>query len=68
MYFYHMRYYVEIVHGLTVLHWSLTKLLSKRFQPDVAPQNDMLGSFLRQGLTQEQAEPETIVSLYDFKT
>ena len=43
------------------------EVVSKRFQPDVAPQNDMLGSFLRHGLTQEQAESEIVVSLYGFR-
>ncbi len=37
--------------------------VSERFQPDVAPRNDMLGSFLRHGLTQAQAESEITVSL-----
>ena len=41
--------------------------VSKRCQPDVAPRNDMLGSFLRHGLTQEQAESEIIVSLYGVR-
>lgn len=40
------------------------EVVSKRFDPDVAPQKDMLGSFLRHGLTQEQAESEIVLSLY----
>ena len=53
-----------ILHGLTFRSPQVAhEVVSKRFQPDVAPQNDMLGSFLRHGLTQEQAESEIIVSL-----
>lgn len=43
--------------------------VSKRFGPDGKPQgnnSDMLGSFIRHGLTQQEAESESVMQLYVY--
>jgi hypothetical protein len=44
--------------------YSITKeVVGKRFSPDANDQRDMLGSFIRHGLTRDEAESETILQM-----
>jgi hypothetical protein len=44
--------------------YSITKdVVRQRFGPDAKDQRDMLGSFIRHGLTREEAESETILQM-----
>jgi hypothetical protein len=44
--------------------YSITKeVVGKRFGPDAKDQRDMLGSFIRHGLTRDEAESETILQM-----
>jgi len=44
--------------------YSITKeIVGKRFGPDAKDQRNMLGSFLRHGLTRDEAESETILQM-----
>jgi hypothetical protein len=40
------------------------KVVDKRFEPGALSQNDILGSFLKHGISREQAESEITISLY----
>jgi hypothetical protein len=43
---------------------SITKeVVGRRFGPDAKDQRDMLGSFIRHGLTRDEAESETILQM-----
>jgi hypothetical protein len=42
------------------------QVVKERFQPDAKPQMDMLGSFVKHGLSQEDAESETMIQMYVF--
>ena len=43
---------------------SITKeVVAQRFGPDAKDQRDMLGSFIRHGLTRDEAESETILQM-----
>lgn len=39
------------------------QVVGERFGPDKKTQQDMLGSFIRHGLTQEEVESETILQM-----
>ena len=44
--------------------YSITKdVVGQRFSPDAKDQKDMLGSFIRHGLTHDEAESETILQM-----
>lgn len=44
--------------------YSITKeVVGQRFSPDATDQRDMLGSFIRHGLTRDEAESETILQM-----
>jgi hypothetical protein len=44
--------------------YSITKeVVGKRFSPDARDQKDILGSFIRHGLTSDEAESETILQM-----
>ncbi|PKS11176.1 hypothetical protein jhhlp_002937 [Lomentospora prolificans] len=57
----------------SLIHWYLTdpavlcriakKVVAERFGPDRKVQRDMLGSFIAHGLTQREAESETLVQI-----
>ena len=40
------------------------KVVQERFKPDAKPEMDMLGSFIRHGLSQKDAESETMIQMY----
>src|SRR5437762_13006302 len=40
------------------------RVVAERFKPDSKDRPDMLGSFLRHGLTQPQAEAESLIQMY----
>ncbi|TVY51209.1 Cytochrome P450 monooxygenase gsfF [Lachnellula cervina] len=40
------------------------KVVDKRFEPNAVPQNDILGSFLKNKIPREQAESEITISLF----
>lgn len=40
------------------------QVVAERFGPDKKVQKDMLGSFIAHGLTQTEAESETLVQMY----
>ncbi len=42
------------------------QVVRERFAPDAKPQMDMLGSFIKHGLSQEDAESETMIQMYVF--
>jgi len=47
-----------------VFAYSITqKVVGERFSPDAKDQRDMLGSFIRHGLTRDEAESETILQM-----
>jgi hypothetical protein len=47
-----------------IYNFSLAKeVVGRRFGPNKEERKDMLGSFLHHGLTQEEAESETLVQL-----
>ena len=47
-----------------VFVYSITKeVVNQRFSPDAKDQRDMLGSFIRHGLTRDEAESETILQM-----
>lgn len=39
------------------------QVVKERFEPDAKPQLDMLGSFIKHGLSQEDAESETMIQM-----
>ena len=39
-------------------------VVGKRFGPDKIVRQDMLGSFIAHGLTQQEAESETVLQVY----
>jgi hypothetical protein len=39
------------------------EVVGQRFGPDAKDQRDMLGSFIRHGLTRDEAESETILQM-----
>lgn len=41
-------------------------MVGERFGPNKKEQMDMLGSFIRHGLTHEEAESESLMQMYDF--
>ena len=44
--------------------YSITKeVVGERFGPDAKDHRDMLGSFIRHGLTRDEAESETILQM-----
>lgn len=44
--------------------YRITKeVVGQRFGPDAKDQRDMLGSFIRHGLTRDEAESETILQM-----
>ena len=47
-----------------VFTYSITKeVVGERFGPDAKDHRDMLGSFIRHGLTRDEAESETILQM-----
>lgn len=40
------------------------KVVEERFGPDSKNQRDMLGSFIRHGLTQREAQSESLLQMY----
>ena len=50
-------------YGLGRIMGAAREVVTQRFQPDAKPQMDMLGSFLRHGLTREDAETEVMVQI-----
>lgn len=50
-------------YGLGRIMGAAREVVAKRFQPDAKPQMDMLGSFLRHDLSQEDAETEVMVQI-----
>ena len=42
------------------------EVAGKRFGPDAKVKNDMLGSFVRPGLTRAETESEALLQMYDF--
>jgi cytochrome P450 len=50
-------------YGLGRIMGAARDVVARRFQPDAKPEMDMLGSFLRHGLTQEDAETEVMVQI-----
>lgn len=40
------------------------QVVADRFRPDAKPQMDMLASFLKHGLSRQDAETETMVQMY----
>ena len=44
--------------------YRITKeVVDQRFSPDAEDQRDMLGSFIRHGLTRDEAESETLLQM-----
>jgi hypothetical protein len=41
-------------------------VVAERFKPDAKYEEDMLSSFVRHGLTQEEAEPEVLLQMYHY--
>jgi cytochrome P450 len=50
-------------YGLGRIMGAARDVVAKRFEPDAKSEMDMLGSFLRHGLTQEDAETEVMVQI-----
>ncbi|EXJ92137.1 hypothetical protein A1O3_00687 [Capronia epimyces CBS 606.96] len=50
-------------YGLGKIMGLAKQVVTERFQPDAKPHMDMLGSFIRHGLSQEDAESETMVQI-----
>jgi cytochrome P450 len=50
-------------YGLGRIMGAARDVVAKRFEPDAESEMDMLGSFLRHGLTQEDAETEVMVQI-----
>ena len=45
------------------MHRISKEIVAERFGPDKKVKRDMLGSFIRHGLTQRQAEAETLMQM-----
>lgn len=52
------------VYGLGRVMSVAKQVVSERFGPDRKVQRDMLGSFIKHGLTQQEAESETLMQMY----
>jgi cytochrome P450 len=44
-------------------HRVAKRITKERFQPDAAPQKDMIGSFIKHGLTQDEVAGETLLQV-----
>lgn len=45
---------------------AVKSVVAEEFQPDVEDKHDMLRSFVRHGLAQEDLEPEVLLQMYGF--
>jgi hypothetical protein len=52
------------VMGMLTLHRITKKVASERYGPVKKVKSDMLGSFVHHGLTEEEAESETLIQVY----
>lgn len=50
--------------GFGAIMSVVKQIVRERFTEDATPHDDMLGSFIRHGLNQEEAESETLLQMY----